>query len=300
MEEKKPLMVSIICLIFNHEKYIRQCLDGILIQKTNYSYEVIIHDDASTDGSATIIREYAEKFPEIIIPIIETENLYSRQDGSFEKVVFNACRGKYIAFCEGDDYWINPSKLQLQTEYLEKNDSVFIVGGKTYKLENTHLKNYYHYSSKYDFSISDYIENITFIHTSTFFFKNSMDGYLKMFPESKRMMHGDISFVLFVFFKLGGTAHIIDDYFSVYRIHSESITHTSDHLNRNKNVDSYIYLLKRFNEQTNYLYDKVICNRVNRMNYSLALSKLSVQNIIFIITHIDIAVKAVFKRLFNR
>lgn len=85
-KEVLPLMVSIRCNTYNHERYIRQCLEGFVIQKTNFRFEAIVHDDASTDGTAAIIREYAEKYPDIIKPIYETENQYSKHDGSLRKI----------------------------------------------------------------------------------------------------------------------------------------------------------------------------------------------------------------------
>lgn len=118
MDDNK-ILVSIKCAVYNHEPYLRQCLDGFVMQKTNFRFEAIVHDDASTDGSAAIIREYAEKYPDIIKPIYETENQYSKHDGSVVRIMNAACKGKYIAMCEGDDYWIDPLKLQKQVDFLE-------------------------------------------------------------------------------------------------------------------------------------------------------------------------------------
>ena len=116
-------LVSVRCITYNHEPYIAQALDGFLMQKTNFPFEVIVHDDASPDKTADIIREYEAKFPKIIKPIYETENQYSKHDGSLGRIVNAALKGKYIAFCEGDDYWIDENKLQRQVEFLENNDS---------------------------------------------------------------------------------------------------------------------------------------------------------------------------------
>lgn len=118
MDDNK-ILLSIRCLVYNHEPFLRQCLDGFVMQKTNFRFEAIVHDDASTDGSAAIIREYAEKYPDIIKPIYETENQYSKHDGSLGRIMNAACKGKYIAVCEGDDYWIDPLKLQKQVDFLE-------------------------------------------------------------------------------------------------------------------------------------------------------------------------------------
>lgn len=118
---KSMLMVSIRCLVYNHEPYLRQCLDGFVMQQTNFRFEAIIHDDASTDGSTLIIKEYAEKYPDIIKPIYEVENQYSKKNGTITRIMDAACTGKYIAMCEGDDYWIDPLKLQKQVDFLEAN-----------------------------------------------------------------------------------------------------------------------------------------------------------------------------------
>lgn len=115
-KEMNPLMVSIWCLAYNHERYIRQCLNGIVMQKTNFRFEAIVHDDASTDGTASIIKEYAEKYPNIIKPIFEKENQYSKFDGSLERIMIESCLGEYVAMCEGDDYWTDPLKLQKQVD----------------------------------------------------------------------------------------------------------------------------------------------------------------------------------------
>lgn len=119
--ELQPLIVSIQCFTYNHEKYIRDTLEGFVMQKTNFRFEAIVHDDASTDGTSEIIKEYAEKYPSIIKPIYETENQYSKKDGTLRRIMFDACKGRYIAFCEGDDYWTDPYKLQKQVDYLEAN-----------------------------------------------------------------------------------------------------------------------------------------------------------------------------------
>lgn len=122
-KEGTPI-VSIWCLVYNHEPYLRQCLDGFVLQKTNFCFEAIVHDDVSTDDSASIIREYAEKYPNIIKPIFEKENQHSKHDGSLDKIMYDACVGKYIAKCEGDDYWTDPNKLQKQVGFMEENPDV--------------------------------------------------------------------------------------------------------------------------------------------------------------------------------
>lgn len=115
-------LVSISSITYNHEPYIRQCLDGFMMQKTTFKFEVLIHDDCSTDGTTEIIKEYEQRYPGIIKPIYEKENQYSR-GVPIGSVVWNIPRakGKYIAMCEGDDYWTDPEKLQMQVDFLEAN-----------------------------------------------------------------------------------------------------------------------------------------------------------------------------------
>lgn len=117
--EDEPVMVSIRCITYNHAPYIRQCLEGFVMQKTNFRFQAIVHDDASTDGTTDIVREYAEKYPDIIIPMYEKENRWSKHDGSLLTVMLPYLKGKYIAECEGDDYWTDPLKLQKQYDALE-------------------------------------------------------------------------------------------------------------------------------------------------------------------------------------
>ena len=116
-------LVSVSCTTFNHAAYIRQCLDPILSQQTNFPFEIIIHDDASTDGIKEIIEEYVAKYPGIIHPIFQTENQYSKGiRGLPSRYNYPRCRGKYIAICEGDDYWTDPLQLQKQVDFLEAHE----------------------------------------------------------------------------------------------------------------------------------------------------------------------------------
>ena len=124
----KPLVV-IRCLVYNHDSYLRECLEGFVMQQTNFPFVAIVHDDASTDNSAAIIREYEEKYPDIIKPIYETENQYSKHDGSLGRIInaaVDATKAKYVAMCEGDDYWTDPLKLQKQIDILEANESLML------------------------------------------------------------------------------------------------------------------------------------------------------------------------------
>lgn len=115
--------VSVVLHAFNQEGYIKDALDGILKQKTKFPFEVIVHDDASTDSTTDIIKNYHSKYPDIIIPIIQTQNQYSLGIKP-STITTPHARGEYIAFCEGDDYWCCSEKLESQIDFMEKNPDV--------------------------------------------------------------------------------------------------------------------------------------------------------------------------------
>ena len=121
-------LVAIRCLVYNHEPFLRQCLDGFVMQQTNFPFVAVVHDDASTDNSAAIIKEYAAKYPNIFRPIYETENQYSKP-GAISYIMYeNSKDAKYMAYCEGDDYWTDPHKLQRQVDFLEAHPDYSAIG----------------------------------------------------------------------------------------------------------------------------------------------------------------------------
>lgn len=125
--DKEKIVVSVICAAYNHELYIEDAITGFLMQETDFAFEVIIHDDASTDKTASIIKHYQELYPNIIKPIYQTENQYSK--GNFRIVPFaeKVAKGKYIARCEGDDYWLDKHKLKIQVAFLDKHSEYIIT-----------------------------------------------------------------------------------------------------------------------------------------------------------------------------
>lgn len=231
-EKEKPLMVSIKCLAFNHEKYIRKTLEGFVMQKTKFRFEAIVHDDASTDGTAVIIREYAEKYPDIIKAIFETQNQYSKQDGSLTNIMHNACKGKYIAMCEGDDYWTDPYKLQKQIDFLETHPE-FVICSHRYKSynqkEQTFYENIYPYvNESCSYSLSDLINGKWLAHPLTVVYKKSaldFNHYMKF------SMKQDV--VLFYSLLKNGYGYLLSDVMAVYRIHDGGVW---SHLNEQEKI----------------------------------------------------------------
>lgn len=115
------IMVTIVCTVYNHGKYLRETLDSLTKQKTSFSFEIIVHDDASTDDSASIIREYENKYPLLIKAIYQSENQFSKGVGIYDTFIIPIIKGKYVAICEGDDFWIDECKLEKQVAYMESH-----------------------------------------------------------------------------------------------------------------------------------------------------------------------------------
>lgn len=116
--DKSNILVSIVCITYNHEPYLRQALDSFLMQKTSFAYEIVLAEDCSTDGTRKICEEYAEKYPDIIHYIYRDHNV-GYNENEYEAMC--AAKGKYIAYCEGDDNWTIPDKLQKQVDFLESH-----------------------------------------------------------------------------------------------------------------------------------------------------------------------------------
>lgn len=117
--EKREITVSVLCATYNHEKYIARALEGFISQVTDFRFEVIVHEDASTDGTRGIVEKYESEYPDLIKPIYQEKNQYSQGRGIVLSNMLSAAKGRYIALCEGDDYWIDEHKLQKQYEALE-------------------------------------------------------------------------------------------------------------------------------------------------------------------------------------
>ena len=130
-------LVSITCLVYNHEKYIRDCLEGFLFQKTNFPFEVLVHDDASTDATPEILKEYAAKYPDTIKLILRETNLHSVPGHrSLNLINLDRAQGKYVAMCEGDDFWCSPHKLQKQFDFMEAHENCSICACGIYYLNH--------------------------------------------------------------------------------------------------------------------------------------------------------------------
>ena len=228
-------LVSIRCLVYNHEPFLRQCLDGFVMQKTTFPFEAIVHDDASTDGSAAIIREYAEKYPDIIKPIYETENQYSKHDGSLTRMMDAAMHpnSKYIATCEGDDYWTDPNKLQIQVDFLESHPDYVITSHdfstfdnkknviKFYSQDSYRKLSYdesFHDCKYRTFNLDEYF-NLRFATTLTAVYRR--DEYLN--DEERNQIVFIFDFVFFYYIMKKGKCALFRNNMATYRIHDGGV-----------------------------------------------------------------------------
>lgn len=219
--EKEPVQVSVRCATYNHVHYIRQCLDGFVIQKTNFKFEVIVHDDASTDGTADIVREYAEKYPDIIKPMFEKENQYSRNLTAMNEAINARLVGKYVAICEGDDYWTDPFKLQKQFDFMESHLKCSLCfHSHNLLFPDGQIKEHIKRDKKEKYTVKDFIwRGAEFVTTNSMLFRNEL--YLKYEDRPDYWKYCDVGdYPLLLHLALNGEVYYLDGIYSVYRVNS--------------------------------------------------------------------------------
>lgn len=216
LDEKKPL-VSICVLTYQHEKYIEQALDSFLSQETTFPFEIVIHDDASKDKTAEIIRRYAEQYPDIVKPLLQTENQYSKGVSNISGVFnFPRARGKYIAFCEGDDYWINTKKLQKQVDYMEGHPECAMTfhAAMVVAEDGSFLRETHPYTNDRVLTAEEVIDERELYPSASMLFRTEIAQSLPEFYYQAPV--GDIPLHLIMGSK--GTVHYEDIMMSAYRL----------------------------------------------------------------------------------
>lgn len=219
--------VSISCITYNHEKYIKETIEGFLKQETTFPIEILIHDDASTDKTAEIIREYESKYPSLIKPIYQTENQYSKRDGTIGKIQRGRAKGKYYSVCEGDDYWVDPLKLQKQIEYMESHPECGITATSSYILNDKtgNIKSLPLTGAEYrfeDFVLANRISNLTSC-TRTDLIRQYM---AEIKPERRNWKSGD--YPMWIYLSKVSTIKCLPFRSAVYRVLEESASHSKD------------------------------------------------------------------------
>ena len=266
-------MVSICCLVYNHEKYIRDALDSFLNQKTDFKYEILIHDDASTDNTAEIIKEYEKKYPDIIKPIYQKENQHSKGVKISASIQYPRAEGKYIAMCEGDDFWIDSHKLQKQVTYFENHPecSLLVHASKNVTVNKEDIEINRPFEQDCDVSTEKIINGGGGLFaTNSMLFKRELT---ESFPAFYLNAHiGD--YPLTIYLSLCGTVHYMSDAMSAYRQGvpgSWSENERKSMVQSLRNTEKMIELYKNLDEDTGGKYHDVIAK--NRTEFETLLKK---------------------------
>ncbi len=245
------LLVSICCLTYNHKNYIIQALDSFLQQKTNFEFEILIHDDASKDGTMDIIREYEVKYLNIIKPLYEKENQWVK--GRRGSAVFNfpRARGKYIALCEGDDHWTDPLKLQKQVDFLESNrdyamvaTDIILVDKENKLIPQNNIVLTQRALRKPDVNFFDLLQT-NLINTLTVCVRTDIIQEL-----ANEVVNRDLWFVIDKWFWLNIAMkykiRLFDEKTAAYRIHQDGISHNDVYMSKRIPLIRYDVVRKFF------------------------------------------------------
>ena len=220
-------VVSIWCITYNHVNFIRDAIEGFLMQETTFPVEIFIHDDASTDGTAEVIKEYAGKYPQLFWTVFQTENQWSKGN---KKILFDYLaqqRGEFIALCEGDDYWTSPQKLQKQVELLEGSPGMLFCGTRCFDVQDP---NEYPYQIP-PFGSLETLSSLTpgdmvlgkwWLRVCTRMAPKKVWQDYAQWSAIRQPPTGDVSFIMFCAAKArnaSGAFGIVDEPMAVYREH---------------------------------------------------------------------------------
>ena len=254
------LLVSVQCLVYNHELYLNQCLDSILMQQTKFDYEIVIHEDCSTDKSKKIIQEYVDKYPDIIKPIYQKENQYGKIGfyGIFQ-IMTAKSQGKYLAICEGDDFWIDSYKLQKQVDFLENHSDYSMCFHNAIVLYQNLNKDAHVFCRNMNKSKNILLKEIVsdwIIPTASIVLRK--DIYPLPLWTSNIYSY-DMTLALWAYDK--GHVYYISDLMSCYR---KNETGMSDYSNNSvsKVLNQKVLLFSFFNKETNYKYNDILLERI--------------------------------------
>ncbi|MBS6722749.1 MAG: glycosyltransferase [Clostridiales bacterium] len=259
------IIVSVICNTYNHERYIRDAIESFLVQKTDFLYEVLIHDDASTDKTAEIIKEYEKKYPELIKPIYQRENQYSKGINVSFKFQYPRAHGKYIAICEGDDYWIDPYKLQKQVNAMEQHPEVGICAHASIKI-SAETNNIIEDISPVNYDTIIPVKNVIFgeggfVATSSLMHRATINKDVPRFRKNFIL-----DYTLQIHGSLGGGMLYLSDFMSAYRWMSEG-SWTSNQKDKQKRIElleKKQIMLDELNIDTQKIFSSCIEKRKSR------------------------------------
>jgi glycosyltransferase involved in cell wall biosynthesis len=240
----KP-MVSICCMTFNHEKYLQQCLDGFVMQKTTFPFEILVHDDASTDKTAEIVKEYEVKYPHLFRCVYQKENQFAKQNTLFN-ILLPMASGKYIALCEGDDYWTDQFKLQKQIDFLE-NHHEFSMSCHNIEVNGNVFQASYIKNVKEFYTAKELASGEIAISTLSIVFRNYKLTYPDFFSKTPV---GD--FPLFVLLSQYGRIKYFPEIMGVRRVHENGLWSAADKSTKlSYLLITVYYMIGNYNEEIN-------------------------------------------------
>lgn len=269
------ILVSIWCITYNHEQYIREALESFLMQETEFKYEIVVHDDASVDRTAGIVKEYEEKYPNLIHGIYQTENQTSKNGidrNWLWSIQARYCKGKYIAFCEGDDYWLDAHKLQMQINYMEENPECVLTvhDAVLMNVEKNEQKAMRPYGEDKDISADEIIMQYHgMLPTASMVFRKdalTADFYQYFLGVGI----GDYPLQLWMMTR--GKIHYFNRILSVYRyMHQGSWNKRiiADFKNTAVHTVQMIHFLRKFDQYTGRNYQNSISRRIEKYEKSL-------------------------------
>lgn len=272
----RDIAVTIICIVYNHAPYLRDALDSFINQKTSFAYQILVHDDASTDESPHIIQEYVKKYPNMFIPILQNQNQYS-QGISNGEIIKHFINSKYVAFCEGDDYWINEHKLQKQYDMLESNPNCqFCTHIVNILDEGKYNGRYPDKCIKTGYYQPEIALSFPYCQTSSFFLRS--DAYFSYleFRDNRTQKMLKYSEAALLYYKTLGDFGFINEAMSCYRHNLPGGWTRANHNNIEsiiKAEETSVELLKFFNEYTEHKYSSAFETRILEKEYSIRIIK---------------------------
>lgn len=259
------MMVSVCMITYNHGSFIREAIESIIEQKTEFDFELVIGEDCSTDDTRKICQEYASQYPKIIRLLDSEKNL-----GVIPNFIrtLEACKGKYIAMCEGDDYWINPHKLHKQVRFLEENSKYSLCFHDAivrWENKSSPPYNFCKGLSKTIFNIEDVINSWLMPSASMMFRSNLLFPLPNWFKD---IYNGDYALQLLLILK--GDFYFTDQVMSVYRQHATNLSANTDNYKINRSITQLLIL---FNEHSDFKYNRLIRSRLKRLSIFYRIDK---------------------------
>lgn len=270
--KSSDIKVSIIYMTFNAEEYIADAIESFLMQDTNFNYEIVIHDDASSDNSQSILLEYQKKYPDIITLILQSENQHSKHHWP-DEIILNYCKGEYIACCDGDDFWCDKNKLQIQADFMDAHSDYSLCTHATQLaneqgiyLTNKFMRPYTH---DVDVPVSDMLSRWLFA-TCSLMFRSNIRG------NEHLEFRGDCinnDFALTSYLAIKGKVRYIDKVMCVYRTQAKNSTNIRyKSLNKLTDQNEKFYnMIERFDKYTNYQFSKILHKQKQNIAYGTLL-----------------------------